>query len=237
MVRVEVRVLREEAQCRVWRVKRPRPRAERIDTPMERDSPTDACWTLSDGRAGNVRQARALAVAMGFTQARDVPLVPHAPWRWIAPRMGPGSAHAFGAAFHRMLEAPPPFVIGCGRQAALATRLLRARGTRTVQILDPRRPSSAWDVVVAPTHDSVRGDNVVSLIGSLHPVDDAWLAQARTACSILAPLAQPRTALLLGGPSEHVAGYDGQALARARWPPISRYLVQKCRVPPGDLAP
>ena len=33
---------------------------------------------------------------------------------------------------------PPALAIGCGRQAALATRLLRERGARAVQILDPR---------------------------------------------------------------------------------------------------
>ena len=181
--------------------------------------PAEACWTLSDGRAGNLRQAHALAAAMGFADARDVILAPRAPWRWVAPRAWPGSARAFGSDFHRLafhrLAAPPPrLAIGCGRQAALATRRLRERGTRVVQVLDPRLKTDAWDVVVAPEHDGLAGDNVVTLIGSLHPVDDLWLAQARSDFSILAPLAQPRTALLLGGPSEHVATYDDDALAQ-----------------------
>lgn len=181
---------------------------------MERNTPAEDCWTLSDGRAGNVRQAHALAAAIGCAHARDVILAPRAPWRWVAPRAWPGSAHAFGGNFHRLAEHPPRLAIGCGRQAALATRRLRERGTRVVQILDPRLPPSAWDVVVAPEHDGLAGDNVVTLIGSLHPVDDLWLAQARSDFSILSPLAQPRTALLLGGPSEHVEGYDEHALTR-----------------------
>jgi mitochondrial fission protein ELM1 len=174
----------------------------------------EECWTLSDGRAGNTRQAQALAAAMGFAEVRDVILSPRAPWRWVAPRAWPGSAHAFGGHFERLLEHPPRLAIGCGRQAALATRRLRELGTRVVQILDPRVPTAAWDVVVAPEHDGLQGDNVVRLIGSLHPVDDLWLAQARSDFSILSPLAQPRTALLLGGPSEHIEGYDEHALAR-----------------------
>ena len=33
---------------------------------MERSAPQHAAWTVSDGRAGNARQARALAAAMGL---------------------------------------------------------------------------------------------------------------------------------------------------------------------------
>ena len=177
---------------------------------MERNA---SCWTLTDGRAGNVRQARALAAAMGFADASDMLLVPRLPWRWAAPRMLPGSDHAF-ASFARALATPPALAIGCGRQAALATRRLRMRGTRVVQVLDPRLPPQHWDLVVAPEHDGLVGDNVISLVGSLHPVDDVWLAQARADFSILAPLAPPRTALLLGGESDHVAGYDATRLAQ-----------------------
>ncbi|MCC8364423.1 mitochondrial fission ELM1 family protein [Lysobacter sp. A6] len=179
---------------------------------MQQPSPA-ACWTLTDGRAGNVRQARALAHAMGYGDARDVTLRPRAPWRWGAPRAMPGSDHAFSG-FAPMLATPPSLAIGCGRQAALATRRLRMRGAQAVQILDPRLPPHLWDLVVAPEHDGLAGDNVITLVGSLHPVDDVWLAQARSDFSILAPLASPRTALLLGGPSEHIAGYDTAALAR-----------------------
>jgi mitochondrial fission protein ELM1 len=175
--------------------------------------PPAACWTLTDGRAGNLRQARALAAAMGFADARDIALRPRAPWRWSAPRALPGSDRAFEG-FAPLLEAPPSLAIGCGRQAALATRRLRERGARAVQILDPRLPPALWDVVVAPEHDALSGDNVVTLVGSLHPVDDLWLAQARSDFSILAELAAPRTALLLGGPSEPSTKYDAAALAR-----------------------
>jgi mitochondrial fission protein ELM1 len=178
---------------------------------MERPQ-TDTCLVITDGRAGNVRQARALAAAMGFEDAPHLALVPHAPWRWMAPRVAPGSAMAYGRAFSNALSSPPAVAIGCGRQAALATRLLRARGARVVQILDPRMPASQWDVVVAPEHDGLAGDNVVALVGSLNPVDDAWLAEAHAAFSILAPLAQPRVALLLGGESDYVPGYDAVTL-------------------------
>ncbi|WP_206862187.1 ELM1/GtrOC1 family putative glycosyltransferase [Lysobacter changpingensis] len=166
-----------------------------------------ATWTLTDGHAGNVRQAQALAAALG-EPFRAWTLAPRTPWRWFAPRAVPGSSNAFGPTFERAMRTPPSLAIGCGRQSALATRLLRSRGARAVQILDPRIDTRHWDLVIAPEHDGLRGDNVVTLVGSLHPVDDLWLAAGRHAFPELGALPGPRTALLIGGASAH-ARFDG----------------------------
>lgn len=159
-------------------------------------------WSVSDDRAGNVRQAEALANTLG--PAHAVALQARWPWRLIAPRRIAGSARAFGAAFEIALDAPPSIAVGCGRQAALATRLLRERGSKTIQILDPRIDPAHWDVVVVPRHDGLHGANVITSIGSLHPVDDLWLARARARFAAFQALPRPRTAVLLGGSSRHV---------------------------------
>ena len=172
-------------------------------------------WAISDGRAGNARQAAALAAALAGDSPGHCTLVPRAPWRWLAPRLLPGGAQAFGGDFARLLAEPPGLAVGCGRQAALATRLLRARGSKVVQVLDPRLDPALWDVVVAPLHDGLAGANVITTLGSLHPVDDAWLADARTRFAALEALPRPRTALLLGGDSAHArfdcAAFDALA--------------------------
>ncbi len=79
-----------------------------------------------------------------------------------------------------------------------------------VQILDPRIDPRHWDVVVVPEHDKLRGDNVVTMLGSLHPVDDLWLAQARNEFHELAALPSPHTVLLVGGPTRHAALDDAE---------------------------
>jgi len=165
---------------------------------------TQLC-AISDGRAGNARQAGALAAALAEEgEPGSCTLSPRAPWRWLAPRRLPGSAGAFGHDFARLLAAPPRIAVGCGRQAALATRLLRARGAKAVQVLDPRIDPAHWDIVVAPMHDGLSGANVIATLGSLHPVDDAWLARARAQFAALETLPRPRTTLLVGGGSAHV---------------------------------
>jgi len=199
-------------ECRVWHVRNSRLIRNGLITNVQRTSPKPAryparsasppTWTVTDGHAGNVRQAQALAAALG-EPFRAWTLSARPPWRWFAPRALPGSAAAFGRRFAHALRDPPALAIGCGRQAALATRLLRAGGARAVQILDPRIDPRHWDLVIAPEHDGLRGDNVITLIGSLHPVDDLWLAAARHAFPALGALPGPRTTLLLGGASAH----------------------------------
>ena len=178
--------------------------------PVQREIDPAAVWVVTDGRAGNLRQAAALATALGIDAARNWTLQARAPWRWAAPRRLPGARQAFGPAFAQALDRPPALAIGCGRQSALATRLLRDAGARVVQVLDPRLDSAHWDLVVAPRHDGLAGDNVVLLSGSLHPVDDLWLAQGRRDHPAPGLAPRPRILLLAGGTSPHAAVGDAE---------------------------
>ncbi len=167
--------------------------------------PTLTILAVSDGRAGNVRQARSLADALAGETATHLRIEATAPWRWLAPRRLPAAGTSLGADYAATAHGPPAVVVGCGRQAALATRLLRIAGSRAVQILDPRIDPRHWDCVVVPEHDRLRGANVVTMLGSLNQVDDAWLAAIRR------DRARPQhwgtgrlTAVLIGGPTTAV---------------------------------
>ncbi len=142
-----------------------------------------------------------MAEALGL-QGREWQLQADPLTRLLAPRQWLGRSGGFGASFDRAFDgAAPELVIGCGRLAALATRQARLRGARAVQILDPRLDSKHWDWVVAPEHDGLHGANVLTLCGSLNPVDESWLAGARAQHPALGDLPSPRTAVLLGGPT------------------------------------
>lgn len=166
-------------------------------------NPLSPAWALHDGAAGHRRQALALAEALA-PSPREWSLHTAAPWGWVAPRRWPGAHGAFGDDFRAALDAPPALALGAGRRAALATRLLRERGAKAVQVLHPRIDTRHWDLVVAPEHDGLTGPNVITLCGSLNPVDEAWLARARAAFPAFASLPSPRTLVLLGGPTPAV---------------------------------
>jgi mitochondrial fission protein ELM1 len=174
------------------------------------------CWAITDSAAGNQRQALALAERLGLP-IRHLILEPRAPWSWLAPKLAIGGPLALRAD-QRPLFAPPwPSVaIGCGRTSALFTRQLRGLSAGlcyTVQVLDPHTDPAYWDTVIAPQHDQLRGDNVLTSMGSLNPVDERWLADGRESCPALAELPQPRVGVLLGGPRKGIvldARYAGQ---------------------------
>lgn len=187
---------------------------------------------LSDGAAGNANQARALALTI-TSSIEELHVAPHAPWRWLSPHQLFASRYALGREFSHHLQPPwPALAIGCGRQAALATRLLRqgsAGACRTVQILDPRINPAHFDLVVAPQHDGLSGDNILSTVGSLNAIDDVWLQQARAAFADLHKLSTPRYALLLGGPTQAVN------LDRDYWNQLETILSTRLRAEGASL--
>jgi len=202
--------------------------------------PPHSAWVISDGAAGNERQALALATALDVS-ARVMTLPLRAPWAWFAPRRIPGGRLALAPRDRAGFEAPwPDVAIGCGRSAALLTRMLRdlsGGDCYCVQILDPRIDPRHWDAVVAPRHDQLEGANVLHTLGSLNPIDDVWLASGREAFPDFEALPRPRVALLVGGPRRgiefdehlsqrliecvHAAAQGGSVLATAsrRTPP------------------
>lgn len=169
------------------------------------------CWVIHDGAAGNRRQALALADALALPY-REWVLDHRGPAAWLAPHKFPGAATAFGDPFRADLtSSPPTLAIGCGRVAALATRLAREAGAKAIQILDPRVSTRHWDLVIAPEHDGLAADNVIVTLGSLHPVDADWLQRARQDFPQPGRLSGSRTAVLLGGPT-HATRFDRSAL-------------------------
>jgi mitochondrial fission protein ELM1 len=165
------------------------------------------CWAITDESAGNQRQALALAAHLGLP-FRHLILQPRAPWHWLAPRLIWGARYGLPRGQRRAFSPPWPTVaIGCGRQAALFTRWLGQHtdgDCYTVQILDPRVAPTHFDTVIAPQHDLLDGPSVLRPLGSLNPIDDAWLADGRDACATLADLPRPRVGVLIGGPRKGV---------------------------------
>jgi len=187
---------------------------------------------VTDTAAGNQRQALALAGRTGL-RVRHVVWAPRAPWSWFAPRLLPGARRALAPSQRGQLAPPwPRMAIGCGRASALFTRLLRElsrQRTFTVQILDPRLDPSHWDLVIAPRHDAIAGDNVIATLGSLNPVDAEWLTDGRDASPALAELPAPRIGVLLGGARK------GQTLSEAYLRTLAEHTLARQRKDGGSV--
>jgi mitochondrial fission protein ELM1 len=158
-------------------------------------------WVLHDGKAGMASQALGLAEATGFPFV-EKPLGIRPPWRALPPLLWPWPLSAAGGAAAGLAPPWPDLVIACGRNAAMpALAIRRAGGSRTVaaQIQDPGVGHGAFDLLVGPRHDRLRGARVLVTQGAVHRVTPARLAAARRQFPALSALPRPLLAVLIGG--------------------------------------
>ena len=160
------------------------------------------CWVLTEGHVGMVNQAIGLAEAMGL-QPEVKRLAIRAPWKYLPPLLWFGALRAPGPGGDRLEPPWPDLVISCGkRSVAPALAIRQASGGRTfaVHIQTPPVAPSRFDLVVAPEHDGLTGDNVFVTRAVVHRVTPARLAEAAARFApALAPLPRPLVAVLIGG--------------------------------------
>lgn len=160
-----------------------------------------SAWILSDGKAGHEAQSLGIAEALGLTPQLKR-LEPRrlfaalAPYTLIDP--------------HEKQRVAPPYpdiVIACGRRTLPYLRhVKRASAGRafTVYVNAPAMNSRTADVIVAPRHDGLRGDNVIAPPTPANRLTPALLAHTRADPDPrIRALPEPRVALLIGGDSRH----------------------------------
>lgn len=166
----------------------------------------ESCWVVSDGKAGMEIQCLGLAEALGLEPIVKR-IATRAPWRWLPPRFWRDPLRAIDGARGDRLDPPwPDLLIATGRQAvapALAIRRASRRSVRpcfVVQIQNPTVRPSRFDLVVAPEHDRLTGENVLVTRGALNRVTPARLEQAAASFTPrLEGLPRPYVAALIGG--------------------------------------
>jgi len=165
-------------------------------------------WVVSDGRTGIENQGLGLAEAIGRRRPIDLS-VKRIGWRgvfgrlpwWMTPAPLRLLAHG-----HEISPPWPDIWIAVGRATLpLSLRMRRwSKGqTMVVQLQDPRAPPAAFDLVIPPKHDRMRGDNVFPILGSPHRVTPERLAtDYKRFETQLSALPHPRVAVLVGGKSK-----------------------------------
>lgn len=159
-------------------------------------------WVLTEGHIGMENQARGLAEAMGADPVVKR-LYPRFPWRILPPRLWPSPLRAPGPDGDALAPPWPDVLITCGKRAtapSVAIRKASGGHSFTVHIQDPPMPASAFDLVVVPAHDRLRGPNVLVTQAAVHRVTRARLDEAAAAlASQVEAIPHPRVAVLIGG--------------------------------------
>lgn len=188
-------------------------------------------WAVSDGRAGNAAQVRAIASALSDTRrwmsiahiqghahrADALYLNPRAPLRWLPPSRAFKPLLALPQNERDILAGPFPDVwVGAGSRTApysAGVRNWSGGKTLSVHVLDPRTDTTDFDILVTPRHDLSTGINVVQTMGSpayfsAEDVEAAGLAFADLADE------RGRNAIVVLGGDSRTHTFDKAAIMR-----------------------
>lgn len=163
-----------------------------------------SCWVITEGIAGTENQCIGIAEAMGLTPTiKRVTL--RFPWKQLTPYFRFFNKYAFAHESAPIKEPWPDLVISSGRKsipAALHIKQASRGKTYIAQIQDPRCNPNLFDLVVVPSHDPTRGDNVITTIGSLNRITNEKLRNESEKFTPFFQDKKPKLALLIGGNSK-----------------------------------
>lgn len=165
---------------------------------------TKHCWVITEGIAGTENQclgvAERLSMQAGISfEVKRISL--RQPWKALSPYIGFEQRWSFSPS----LIAPwPEIVIAAGRKAIAAARYIKRQSPSTyiAFIQDPRVPCPDFDLIAAPAHDGVSGDNVMQTLASPNRITEQKLEGAVKPFAHLKDIKQPRIAVMIGGKSK-----------------------------------
>jgi mitochondrial fission protein ELM1 len=165
-------------------------------------------WLISDGKAGDINQLRAVAAQLGCPETAIVEKIirPRTLFALMAP-WGPCDGQLSPLREGHALSGPwPDMILATGRRTVPVIReFFKARGPRpfTVFLKNPRiSPDKVADCVWCPDHDRVTGPNVVSTLMAPVKIDQSFVQKVRDhEPDWVLGLPHPRLSVILGGPA------------------------------------
>jgi len=121
---------------------------------------------LTQGMHGMISQVEGLAKAL------DIDFTHHTVelnnfWKMVPPKITPISQSVYKKIDHENFDV----IISCGRKSVIPSIHLKNNSNKKVfniHIQDPKVDLKHFDFIVAPEHDSIKGQNVISTKGAIH---------------------------------------------------------------------
>jgi mitochondrial fission protein ELM1 len=166
-------------------------------------SNTRTSWIITDGKKGTENQCLGLAAALDLNPS-VIQIKPKFPWSilppslWFFPLQGIDGLPK---------EKWPDVLIAASRSAAaVAAKIRQMSGGEafTIFLQNPHLSCDKFDIVIAPSHDQLKGRNVISTLGCVHSVTPAILEKTlkKSRC-FFAKKIDKKIGILLGGKTRH----------------------------------
>ena len=155
------------------------------------------CWIITEGMAGTENQCIAVAETLGVDyKIHHIGL--KFPFNHLCPFISKTVPRSFITGID--WDAPmPDLIIASGRKAVAVA--LHFKDSFTVFIQDPKINSKYFDIVAAPQHDDVMGDNVIRTVAAPNRITEQTLSNAKTEFDF-SHLPDKKIAILIGGNSK-----------------------------------
>ena len=158
---------------------------------------------LTEGYHGMISQVEGLAKAL---QAEFQHKIVRLNWLWnyIPPKLTPISEIILKDRHYITENKSFDLVISCGRKSVIPSAIIKKKNTNifSIHIQDPKINYKNFDVIIAPEHDDLKGENVISSKGAIHYITQLEINKAK---NYLIDKVQNEkiVSLILGGPNKY----------------------------------
>ena len=135
---------------------------------------------LTEGYHGMISQAEGLAKALQ-TEFQHKIVRLNWLWNYIPPKLTPISEIILKDKHYISENKSFDLVISCGRKSVIPSVIIKKKNTSifTIHIQDPKINYKNFDVIIAPEHDDLKGENVISSKGSIHYITQSEIEKAK----------------------------------------------------------
>ena len=156
---------------------------------------------LTEGMHGMISQAEGLAKALDLNFFHEK-IELNSFWKIIPPKFTPIKKSVFKNEIVEDFDV----IISCGRKSVIPSIFIKKNSKKKVfniHIQDPKVSLDNFDVVVAPQHDNLSGNNVISTKGAIHYLSIQEINENKGYLSNKIKPAKEVVALILGGPNKY----------------------------------
>ncbi len=157
---------------------------------------------LTEGMHGMISQVEGLAKALDIDFTHHKVELNHF-WKLIPPNLSPVSQNVFKKIDHDDFD----MIISCGRKSVIPSIHLKKMANKKVfniHIQDPKVDLNHFDFVVAPEHDKIDGQNVISTKGAIHYLTENEINKNKNYLSSFIKKDDRKIlTLIMGGPTKY----------------------------------
>ena len=158
---------------------------------------------LTEGMHGMISQVEGMAKALNTEYSHKIVRLSF-PWNLIPPKFTPISQIVLKDKIYITESEIPDVIISCGRKSVIPSILLKKKNSNifTIHIQNPKVNSKNFDVIVAPEHDNLSGNNIYSSKGAIHYITQSEIDNAKT--YLKKNINNEKVvSLILGGPNKY----------------------------------